>query len=243
MPRDTDPIADSVWMRPERARRGRPQLSRGEIVAAAVALLDAEGLDGLSMRRLGAAIGAGATSLYFYVAHKDELLELALDEVMGEIALPDPAPAGWRAAAGDFARGFRTMILRHPWVVAQLGVQPALGPRAMRLSDRSVELFNTAGFDGATLAWASSLLMSHAIGAATTETAMRRMLADSGQDANELGDRFEPYLERIGAQYPNLAGWWRENRELDFESYQDEAFEFGLERLLDGLESWLARRR
>ena len=76
---------DSVWLRPTRERTGQPSLSREQIVRAAIELLDAEGAAGLSMRRLGTKLGSGATSLYWHVANKDELLELAVDEVLGEI--------------------------------------------------------------------------------------------------------------------------------------------------------------
>lgn len=243
MPRDFDPIADSVWLRPDRARRGRPQLSREEIVGAAIELLDAEGLDGLSMRRLGAAVGAGATSLYFYVANKDELLELAIDEIMGEVEIPDLAEVGWRAAAGGIARGVRSMILRHPWMIGLLGLQANIGPNSMRVSDRAIAVLTAAGFSGLEIAWASSLLMSHAIGAATSESALRIAAARAGKSANEMVEQLDPYLERIGADYPSYTAWWQENKGMDLEKYQDDSFGFALERLLDGLQAWLDRPR
>lgn len=241
MPRDTDPIADSVWMRPARPRRGRPQLSREEIVTAAIELLDAEGLDGLSMRRLGATIGAGATSLYFYVANKDELLELAVDEIMGEIVVPDTAEAGWRAAAAGFMQTYRAVILRHPWIIGLLGIRPAIGPKSMRMADRLIALLNTAGFTGMDVAWASSVLMSQVLGAATIGAAQDSMVAHSGKSANEIVAQMEPYVTRIAADYPNYAKWYREHSDIDSEKYQDDAFRFGVERVLDGLETWLNR--
>ncbi|WP_435835385.1 TetR/AcrR family transcriptional regulator [Streptomyces avermitilis] len=81
----------SVWTRP-RGGRERPVLSREQIVAEALRLLDSEGIDALSMRKLGNRLSAGATSLYRHVANKDELIELAVDEIYGEIGLSD-APA------------------------------------------------------------------------------------------------------------------------------------------------------
>ncbi|QXJ21573.1 TetR/AcrR family transcriptional regulator [Actinomadura graeca] len=241
MSRDTDPIADSVWVRPPRSRRGRPQLSREEIVSAAVELLDAEGLDGLSMRRLGATISAGATSLYFYVANKDELLELAVDQIMGELEFPAASEAGWREAAAGFARAMRAMMLRHPWTLGLLGVQPNIGPNAMRASDRAIGVLSAAGFTGQEIAWASSLLMSHAIGTATSEAAMRRMTARTGRPADDMIEQMRDYVARIGADYPDFAAWWRDNGDVSMGKNLDAGFEFGLERVLDGLESWLGR--
>lgn len=96
MPADKPPIP-SVWARP-RARRAQPALSRERIVAEAVRLLDEEGMEALSMRGLAVRLGTAATSLYRHVANKDELIELVVDELYGELEVPDPVGAtGWRA--------------------------------------------------------------------------------------------------------------------------------------------------
>ncbi|MBO2448908.1 TetR/AcrR family transcriptional regulator C-terminal domain-containing protein [Actinomadura barringtoniae] len=250
MPRKSDPVADSVWMRPSKSRRGRPQLSREEIVSAAIELLDADGLDGLSMRRLGATIGAGATSLYFYVAHKDELLELCLDEVMGEIEIddvPDHADhadqgegGDWRASAAAFMRSYREVIVRHPWMLGLLGVRPAIGPKAMRMSDRLVHMLTSAGFEGMGVAHASSLLMSHVFGGATLQVASSSLIERTGGSAREVADTMEPYVERFGDEFPHYTKWFQSHRDLDPECYPEEAFRFGVARILDGLESWRA---
>ncbi|WP_242884399.1 TetR/AcrR family transcriptional regulator [Actinomadura litoris] len=243
MSRETDPIAYSVWMRPPRSRRGRPQLSREEIVSAAVGLLDAEGLDGLSMRRLAATIGAGATSLYFYVAGKDELLELAVDQIMGEVDIPDAARVGWREAAAGYAREFRSLMLRHPWAVSILGVTPAIGPNAMRVSDRAIAVLDAAGLTGQEIAWASSLLMAHAIGAVMSETAMHTITARAGKSVTEIVQQMDDYVESYSEELPSFTGWWRDNNAMNMEKSVEAGFEFGLARILDGLEAWLARER
>jgi AcrR family transcriptional regulator len=211
-------------------------------VRAAIELLDEKGLDGLSMRRLGSRLAAGATSAYWHVATKDELLELALDEVMGEIEVPEAGAADWRTAAAAWAHGLRAMILRHPWVTGLFGVRPAVGPNAMRMSDRVIGVLTAAGFSGMQVAYASSLLMSHAIGSATTEAAWRRSIAPSGKTANEVVDEMRPYIDELASRYPNYGAWWRENNAVNIDDIQDDNFDFGVERLLDGLQSWLDRR-
>jgi AcrR family transcriptional regulator len=243
MPRNTDPITTSVWVRPPRSRRGQPSLSRDQIVSAAIELLDAKGLSGLSMRRLGTKLGSGATSVYWYVANKDELLELAVDEIMGEVDIPDPEVVGWRAAAGGVVQGVRAVILRHAWMTSLFGIRPAIGPQAMRVSDRIVAVLTAAGFEGAELAYASSLLMSHAIGSATTDSALHAVTARSGKSANELVEEMGPYVHSIASDYPSYGKWWSENKSMDMEKLQEDSFNFGLERLLDGLEIWLQRDR
>ncbi|MCO6006569.1 TetR/AcrR family transcriptional regulator [Actinoallomurus purpureus] len=241
MSSNADSLANSVWTRPPRSRGGQPALSRGQIVRAAIELLDEKGLDGLSMRRLGSRLAAGATSAYWHVATKDELLELALDEVMGEIEVPEAGAADWRTAAAALAHGLRAMILRHPWVTGLFGVRPAVGPNAMRMSDRVVGVLTAAGFSGMQVAYASSLLMSHAIGSATTEAAWRRSIAPSGKTADEVVDEMRPYIDELASRYPNYGAWWRENNAINVDAMQDDNFAFGVERLLDGLQSWLDR--
>src|SRR4051794_21832774 len=136
---------ESVWVRPRRAKRDQPTLTRDQIVDAALQLLDAEGLDGLSMRRLGTRLNSGATSVYWHVANKDELLELALDRVMGEVRVPGPDAGAWRAAVEGYARGLRAMIHRHPWTVPLFGAQPMIGPNATRVLDEVIAAFDGTG--------------------------------------------------------------------------------------------------
>jgi AcrR family transcriptional regulator len=240
----SDLITESVWLRPPRPGRGeQPSLGREPIVKAAIALLDAEGLAGLSMRRLGAKLGSGATSLYWYVANKDELLELTLDEVMGEVYLPEVDDTDWRTACTIFATSMRAMLLRHPWVPSLFGVRPNIGPNSMRLSDRAIAVLVKAGFTDMAVAHASSLLMSHALGSAITTNAVNRSTRHAGKTINELFKELEPYLDRIAVDHADYQRWWQGSggSDLDHDALIEEGFGFGLERLLDGLELWLNR--
>jgi AcrR family transcriptional regulator len=236
---------DTVWIRPSRGKRtGQPTLSREQIIRTAIEMLDADGAAGLSMRRLGSRLGSGATSLYWYVATKDDLLELAVDEVFGEVYVPDPDDTGWRVGASIFANQMRQMLLRHPWVIGQLGVRPNLGPNAMRMGERSVVLLEAGAFDGMALSHASSLLMSHAIGSATIESAFAASVKRSGATIEEMTERLEPYLDQVAADHPHYDKWRHENAIMTQQPEQIMAdnFAFGLERVLDGLESWLANK-
>lgn len=102
-----------MWTR-RQSGPDQPALSRAAIVREAIVMLDADGIEALSMRKLGARLNAGATSLYRHVATKDELMELAVDEAFGEIAIPAADGPDWRAAATEAARSFRSTALRHP---------------------------------------------------------------------------------------------------------------------------------
>ncbi|MFD4430287.1 hypothetical protein [Nocardia sp. NPDC058497] len=80
-------------------------------------LLDEEGLGGLNMRSLGQRLDSAATAMYWHVKNKDNLVRLAVDEVWGEIDLPDPDAADWRTAAETMATGMYEALARHPWLV------------------------------------------------------------------------------------------------------------------------------
>ncbi|HEX5205244.1 TetR/AcrR family transcriptional regulator [Paractinoplanes rhizophilus] len=241
MPSKPDFVHGSVWMRPPRARGGQPALSREQIVRAAIELLDAEGAAGLSMRRLGSSLSAGATSLYWHVANKDELLELALDEVLGEVYVPEPADAPWRVSVTVFANSLRATLLRHPWMIGLLGNKPTLGPNAMRMGDRLVALLTEAGFTGFAMSHVSSLLHAHAIGSATIEAAIAAGFGRDNVTPSEVLREIEPYLDKIGPEHPHYDQWRRANPVTDLDPRQlwDEGFAFGLERIVDGLEHWL----
>src|SRR5262249_13062286 len=142
------PALTSVWTRPQ--RRQKEQLSRERIVAEAIALLDEEGMEALSMRALGQRLGAGATSLYRHVANKDELDEPVVDEVYGELDVPEAAfPGAWRVAMHITAHSLRQTGLRHMWlmnVLGQVGLN-YLGPNVVDVTTRGLAIMTNAGFD------------------------------------------------------------------------------------------------
>ena len=242
MPQSTDPLAGSVWLRPPRSRPGQPTLSREQIVRAALELLDAEGTEGLSMRRLAAKLGSGATSLYWYVANKDELLDLVLDEVMAEVRPSGPVEGDWRDEARALVHALRDTILRHPWLSTVLGMRPAIGPKAAEVSERVIAFLTRAGFEGLELAYANSTLMSHAIGAASMQAAWHTTVRRSGMSDAEVQQSLEAHGETMAADRPHYGKWWNTIQLPEVDRMQQDAYDFGVERMLDGLSAWLERR-
>ncbi|MGW4846676.1 TetR/AcrR family transcriptional regulator [Nocardia brasiliensis] len=230
----------SVWTRPRKGRE-QPALTREHIVTAAVALLDAEGMEALTMRQLGARLNAGATSLYRHVANRDELIELVVDEVYGEIRLPTAGdPAAWRAAAAQCADELRAMILRHPWIASTLGQVGLyyLGPNVMRMNARMAEVFAAGGFATEEVSDAIGTLLGYIIGVGITEAAWLSLLARSGQTEPELLASLRPAAERAADEFPQLrattpdAEW-----NTDPARIRDKRFAYGLDRVLDGLDA------
>jgi AcrR family transcriptional regulator len=240
MPADEQPIP-SVWARPRRERE-QPALSREHIVAEALRLLDEEGAEALSMRKLGNRLGAGATSLYRHVANKDELFELAVDEVYGELPLAEPGDAtDWRTTVARVAHGLRDMILRHPWMAAKLGEVGLayLGPNMLRQTEHTLAVFEAAGFPLDEADRAVNTVVAYVLGVSTSEAAWLSMVARSGQTQQEWVERLWPAAERAVADYPRLRARYAAQRDSDPAKDNETSFEYGLQRVLDGLQSRL----
>jgi AcrR family transcriptional regulator len=221
----------SVWTREPR-KATSPGRSREEIVKAAIELLDEEGLDGLSMRKLGARLSAGATSLYWYVANKDELLELAYDEMWGELTVPDPEEVGWREAASVLAYSMRQSMLRHPWSADLLGRMPAIGPNAIQAADRMRKVFAAAGFKGMDIDYAASAVTAYVYGTTLPEIAWNNAMAGHEYDPDEM----RTMLKKATRDYPDMLEGVNMDAYDDPTTVRAVAFDFGLVSVLDGLE-------
>ncbi|TYB56535.1 TetR/AcrR family transcriptional regulator [Nonomuraea sp. PA05] len=228
----------SVWARPRRERREQPSLSREQIVAAALRLLDEDGLDALSMRKLGSVLNAGATSMYTHVTNKDELIELVVDEVYGEVEVP---PGDWREALAGCARSMRATLLRHPWIVSVLGEAGVayLGPNVLRLSERMLAVLEEGGFALEAADRAVNTVVAYVIGAATSEAAWLTTLARSGRSEQEWAEALWPAAEAAVRDHPRLRGLYAGQRGQDRGRTRAEEFEDGLACVLDGVASRL----
>jgi AcrR family transcriptional regulator len=237
MPADKQPYP-SVWARPRRARREQPPLSREQIVSAALELLDAEGIDALSMRRLGTRLNAGATSMYTHVATKNELIELVVDEVYGEVEPPAADdPAGWRAAVTRYAHSMRATLLRHPWIVSvqgEVGVA-YLGPNVMRRNEAVLAVFEHAGFTLEAADRALNTVVAYVIGVSTSEAAWLTTLARSGQSEQEWAESLWPAAEQAAQDYPRLRKLYAAQRDQNLAAARADEFDTGLQCILDGL--------
>lgn len=122
----------SIWLRPERTGRGPvPEHDRARIAATAVALADEGGLGAVSMRKVATALGTGPASLYRYVDSRDELYELMVDSVAGELDLSRPLSGNWRAELVALAHQLRGTYRRHPWLLDLVPGHVGPGPRAV----------------------------------------------------------------------------------------------------------------
>ncbi|MBF6396599.1 TetR/AcrR family transcriptional regulator C-terminal domain-containing protein [Nocardia cyriacigeorgica] len=227
---------ESVWSREPRQPKSSG-LHRDQIVRAAIEILDTEGMDALSMRKLGARLAAGATSLYWYVATKDELLELVLDEFWGMVRVPEPERNTWQEVSTAFAYSMRETMLNHPWVATLLGRLPSIGPNSLRLTDRLRRTFVRAGFEGNDVYLATGTLFSFVLGQILPLIAWKNAYGDDNVDTSNV----MTVLEDLGADYPEMIHDYRHTVPQDPDVARAVAFDFGLISVLDGLEVRLRR--
>ncbi|MET9391961.1 TetR/AcrR family transcriptional regulator [Streptomyces sp. NPDC006624] len=239
----------SVWLEGKAHRRrggGQPSgLDRGRIVEASVRLLDAEGLARFSMRRLAGELNVTAMSVYWYVDTKDDLLELALDEVMGEMRLPDPdADEDWRDQVRSLAREYRTLLVRHPWVSPLVGAYLNIGPHNLAFSRVVQRVVRRTGMPAQRLTSTISAVFQFVYGYGTLEGHLATRAAATGMTVDEY---FQEALSTVTAA-PQAADVIRESQEImaarggdTVAEMLERDFEFALELLIAGIEAMVAR--
>lgn len=236
------PTLALIWVRPERAKRAQqPSLSREHIVRAAIALADAEGTQALSMRRIATTLGVGTMSLYWYIPRKQDLFDLILDALYGEIDLP-PRPSGdWRADLRMTAVQMRALLRRHTWLSGLLNSRPSLGPNGLRYAEFCLAALDSLSLDSATMISIFETLDGYVVGFVQTKLAEEEARQQSGMTEQAWRRALEPYLQQVGAtgRYPTFARLLREEREFNDE---ETGFEFGLDCVVDGIATRIAAR-
>ncbi|WP_237771321.1 TetR/AcrR family transcriptional regulator C-terminal domain-containing protein [Kribbella sp. ALI-6-A] len=234
---------DSIWTRQRTGSPARETLSRDQIVKATMELLDTEGVAGLSMRKLAARLDSGATSLYWHVQTKDDLIDLVVDEAYGEVDVPDAELAGWRAGALLFAHSLRAVVLRHGWLPEVIYLRPSIGPNAVRMGSRGLELFTAAGFTGRDIDYAMGAVMSFVFGNANSQAAWEASVRRSGRSVEQQNQEILAEVDQITAMHPTMHESLQRRRVVGMDQLQNESFAYGLDSLLDGLEARLTAAR
>ena len=226
-----------IWDRPERAARGpAPSLSRGEIATAAIALADARGIEAVSMRAIAIALGVGAASLYRYVARKDELIELMVDEVMGN-DLHFEIRGDWRDDLRSFAQGLRAMTLRHPWMAVPSAGLRSFGPNTAQLYEQVLGIIDGLGLEIDDMLVMVETLDAFVRGRVLEELSEEEAVRRSGLDQEQWMQTQIPYIESLieSGRYPLLTRVVFDARAPHDPRRLEHGFDLGLERVLDGL--------
>ncbi len=210
----------------------RLPLSRERVLRAAIGLADAEGIDSLSMRRLGQALGVEAMSLYNHVRNKDEILDGIVDMVVSEFELPSPGD-DWKASLRRTAISAHDVLVKHPWA-ASLMLSPArMSAARLRYMEGILGSLREGGFSPEMTHHAYHALDSHISGFTLWEVHFHF----TPEEADEVASTF---LGRLGpGEYPYLlehAGVHMRAEEAEPDPDDEGEFAFGLDLILDGLE-------
>lgn len=217
MARRTDPVPDQ-----------RLPLTRDRILAAAMALADAHGIETLSMRRLAQDLGVEAMSLYNHVANKDDILGAIVDRVVEEFETPMPGEP-WQTAIRRSAMSAHEVLLRHPWAANPMLTGPAPGGARLGYMDALLGCLRDAGFSADMTHHAYHALDSHVMGFTLWLVGITAGMA-------ALPGSVADFLEALPVErYPNIAEHIEQHL-IDRAPDEPTEFEFGLDLILSGLE-------
>ncbi|WP_431681491.1 TetR/AcrR family transcriptional regulator [Kitasatospora sp. KL5] len=234
----------SIWVSPpkERRRGSAPAgLSRDRIVRTVVELLDAEGVQAFTMRKLAAALDVTPMSVYWYVDNKDELLELALDEAFGDMRIP-PLGDGddWRAHLRLLAHEYRRCLHDHPWAAQLAGQFLALGPNSLFFSTSAIGAIRRTGLTGDRLGGALGLVLQFVYGFALAESQWLQRVKASGLHEDELNRVIRGVAQQADARFAENADLLPPAEDGGIRASRDLQFETGLDIALAGIDATIA---
>ncbi|HCT81701.1 MAG TPA: TetR family transcriptional regulator [Micromonosporaceae bacterium] len=232
-----------LWGIQDKPKRGpKPKLTVEQIARAAIELADAEGLEAVSMRRLAERLGGvTAMSLYTYIPGKGELLDLMLDTVLGEMTAPIEGD-DWRYRLEQVARQGRDHYLRHPWLLQIAIARPVLGPNLIARYDRDLTAIEGLGLSDIEMDLIITMVGNYVHGAARGAIDAAQAEKHTGMTDDQWWEAHSPLLEKVwdGKSYP-VATRVGETAGQEYGAGDPErSFEFGLQRLLDGVSALIA---
>jgi len=206
----------------------REALSRERILRQALAIVDREGLEAISMRRVGEALGVEAMSLYNHVANKAAILDGIFEIVLAELPAGKPSTS-WQATLRERARALRGALRAHPNALSLFATRPAVTPAAIAHVEAVLDVLRRAGFSVDDAVSALQVLTAFVVGHTVAAYAPRRPDEDSHPAYDGLADE----------QFPRV----REAARLLVTHDLEDEFEFGLDAMFAGLEARLTRPR
>ncbi|GAA2292638.1 TetR/AcrR family transcriptional regulator [Streptomyces kunmingensis] len=242
---DIQRTMELLWGTAARPSRGpRPALTLDRIVTAAIEVADAEGIAAVSMRRLAQDLGTGTMSLYRYVPGKAELLDLMLDKVQmpyepGEHPDALDADGDWRDAVATMARETLALYQRHPWLLQVNQARPVLGPGALAGMEKMMARIRPMGLTDPELLSVLVMIDGYVSGVARTRIFEQEAEKTTGLTDAAFWAAQAPGLEAAMASgvYPVMASLSEDTFAAGFDH-----FEFGLQRILDGLDVLVTAR-
>lgn len=231
-----------LWRDPATGSRHGPRqgLTVNQVIDAATALADAEGLDAVTMRRVATGLGVVPMTLYTYVPGKAELLDLMLDSAYARMPRADTAGQPWRQRLAVIAAENRALFEAHPWSAAISAIRPPLGPGLMAKYEHELSALDGLGLDDVQMDDALTHLLAFIQAWARAAADARSNRA--GMDDEQWWAAHAPLLEKVldPAAYPLAARVGTAAGTARGAAYDPEhAYQFGLRVILDGLAAQL----
>jgi AcrR family transcriptional regulator len=234
---DTDGLPEPPW-RAAHKPSSRTPLTRRAIVDAALRVLDAEGMEGLSMRRVGEELGTGAASIYWHVRNKDELLQLVFERVVEEAELPPPDPSRWQEQLGALAFQMRAILNRHRDVAQiSLGRAPT-GPAVAVFTEWLFTLLKPVGIPDKVIAYLGDLFGLYAGAFAFEESLGTNSFDTQGQPPGQFVEMIKDYMRSLPEErFPHT----RQAADLIFANDRDDRYAFGVDLMIRGLQTFATK--
>jgi AcrR family transcriptional regulator len=232
-----------LWRTTE--REGRSGLSVDRIVQAAIAVADEEGLGALTMRRVAERLGVGTMSIYTHVPAKAELIDVMLDTVLAEAVVTDLPAGGWRERLEHVARGLQALYGRHPWLLHVATTRPPPGPNVIAKYEYELRAVDGIGLTDVEMDAVVTLINDFVHGTVRVAIEAAEVERRTGLTDEQWWYRQAPLLERVfdPARFPLAARVGSAAGEEHQAAVDPEhAFEFGLQRVLDGIEALVRTR-
>lgn len=200
------------------------RLTRGAVLQEALALLDEEGMTGLTMRGLAERLGVVPMALYRHVADKDDLVTGVIDIAVSLVPIPSPE-LDWRTGLHRLAHAIRATMLDHPGMVGPLVTRPSLGPHALLIGEYGLRVMRNAGFAPEVAERGPTTVLTYTIGFVALEVPRRNPSADRPRgfdvDYDQLPIETFPHTIEIRPRPEELVS--------------ETQFEYGLRQILDGI--------
>ncbi|MFI0791102.1 TetR/AcrR family transcriptional regulator [Micromonospora rubida] len=219
----------------------KPGLSADQITSAAIEVADAQGLDGLSMRSVAERLGVGTMSLYRHVPGKEELLDIMVDRTSAEVR-HDNSHGDWRSRLEQVARSNRSMFERHPWLLRLFPRRPPQGPGVIAKYDAELRTIEGIGLTDVEMDSALALVLGYVRDATASLLGWKAISERTGQSDDEWWTTLAPLLDRVlDRERYSVAVRVGTSATAHYNAVHDpeHAFEFGLQRVLDGIESFV----
>lgn len=229
----------SARHRSTRDRPAKAPLSEEAVVDAALAILQSEGLEAVTMRRVATALDTGAASLYVYVSGREGLLQAMLDRVTATIELEIPDPSRWRAQLHTLLQRMHQALNAHPGIAALTFEDPPTSETVLRVTENLLGIMLAGGFDPQDAAWTCDIFVL-LVTAIASEDDVRGARGRGGDDyrREQVDVMYRAFLGLPPDRFPLIAAHAAQMVAGD----ADERFRFAIDVVIDGVIARAARR-